>query len=39
MIVCENFGYIAANDFAEVSKIVKAGASSKFIKDLKNLFK
>lgn len=33
MIACENSGHIVANDFAEVSKIVNAGATSKSIKD------
>ena len=39
MIACENSGHVVANDFAEVSKIVKASATSKFLNDLKNLFK
>ncbi len=38
MIACENSGHVVANDFAEVSKIVKAGAISKSIKDLENIF-
>ena len=38
MIGCENSGHIVSNDFAEVSKIVKAGAISKSIKDLENIF-
>ena len=33
MIVCENSGHEVENDFAEVSKIVEAGATSKSIKD------
>lgn len=33
MIACENSGHIIENDFAEVSKIVKAGATNKSIKD------
>lgn len=40
MIACENSGHIVAvaNDFAEVSKIVKAGVRNKSIKDLEKLF-
>ena len=34
MIAYENSGQIVANDFAEVSTIVKAGATSKSIKTL-----
>ena len=33
MIACENSGHEVTYDFAEVSKIVKAGATSKSIKD------
>ena len=33
MIACENSGHEVENDFAEVSKIVEAGATSKSIKD------
>ena len=33
MIACENSGYDVLDDFAEVSKIVDAGATSKPIKD------
>ncbi len=33
MIACENSGYEVENDFAEVGKIVEAGATSKSIKD------
>lgn len=33
MIVCENSGHDVFGDFAEVSKIVDAGATSKPIKD------
>ena len=37
MLACENSRYIVANDFAEVNKIVKVGATSKSIKDLENI--
>lgn len=33
MIVCENSGHSVKDDFAEVSKIVEAGAISKSTKD------
>ena len=33
MIACENSGHIVSDDFAEVSKIVEAGATSKPTKD------
>ena len=33
MIACENSGHDVLDDFAEVSKIVDAGATSKPIKD------
>ena len=33
MIACENSGHEIEYDFAEVSKIVEAGATSKSIKD------
>lgn len=33
MIACENSGHIASDDFAEVSKIVDAGISSKPVLD------
>ena len=33
MIVCENSGYQVTYDFAEISKIVEIGATSKSIKD------
>ena len=33
MIACENSGHNVADDFAEVSKIVEAGATAKPIKD------
>lgn len=33
MIACENSGYEVTYNFAEVSKIVEAGATSKSIKD------
>ena len=33
MIACENSGHNVLDDFAEVSKIVEAGATSKPIKD------
>lgn len=33
MIACENSGHEVTYDFAEVSKIVEAGAASKSIKD------
>lgn len=33
MIACENSGHSILNDFAEVSKIVEAGATNKTIKD------
>jgi DNA-damage-inducible protein D len=33
MIACENSGHEVEYDFAEVSKIVDAGATSKSIKD------
>ena len=33
MIACENSGHEVTYDFAEVSKIVEAGATSKSIKD------
>ena len=33
MIACENSGHHVAYDFAEVSKIVEAGVTSKSIKD------
>ena len=33
MIACENSGHSVLNDFAEVSKIVRAGATSKPTKD------
>ena len=33
MIACENSGHSVIDDFAEVSKIVKAGATSKPMKD------
>ena len=33
MIACESSGHEVAYDFAEVSKIVEAGATSKSIKD------
>ena len=39
MIAWENSRYIVANDFAEVNKIVKVGATSKFLNDLKYLLK
>ena len=35
MIACENSGHKIAHDFAEVSKIVEAGITSKFIKAYK----
>ena len=35
MIACENSGHEVAYDFAEVSKIVEAGITSKSIKDYK----
>ena len=33
MIACENSGHEVTYDYAEVSKIVEAGATSKSIKD------
>ena len=33
MIACENSGHSVTDDFAEVSKIVEAGATNKTIKD------
>ena len=42
MIACESSGHEVAYDFAEVSKIVEAGATSKSIKDyelIANLFR
>ena len=33
MIACENSGHNVIDDFAEVSKIVEAGATTKKIKD------
>ena len=33
MIACENSGHNVLDDFAEVSKIVDAGATSKPVKD------
>ena len=33
MIACENSGHEIAYDFADLSKIVEAGATSKSIKD------
>lgn len=33
MIACENSGHSVLDDFAEVSKIVKAGATEKPVKD------
>ena len=33
MIACENSGHSVLDDFAEVSKIVDAGATSKPVKD------
>lgn len=33
MIACENSGHNVSDDFAEVSKIVDAGATNKLIKD------
>ena len=33
MVACENSGHSVLDDFAEVSKIVKAGATSKPMKD------
>ncbi len=33
MIACENSGHIVSDDFAEVSKIVEAGVTSKPTKD------
>jgi len=35
MIACENSGHEIVHDFAEVSKIVEAGITSKSIKDYK----
>lgn len=39
MIACENGGHEIEYDFAEVSKIVKAGATSKSIKKYIGRFK
>jgi len=39
MIACENSGHSVSNDFAEVSKIVEAGATSKPKKSIQQIEK
>ena len=38
MIACETSGHRVLDDFAEVSKIVEAGATNKTIKDYYDMF-